>query len=73
MNICLFCWLEPFENWWFGFKDYLFECGWRFLSGIKHWYIWGGFHRLLVFIALVLCMIAVDWLWEKFKKWLGKN
>ncbi len=72
-NFCLFCWLAPIEKAWTTYKNYIFELGWRFFLGIKRWFIYGGLHRLLVFIALVLCMIAIDWLWEKFKKWLDKE
>ena len=69
-NFCLFCWLTPFENWWFALKDNLFEFGWRFFAGCNKWYEYGGWHRVTLIICEVIIMygIGITYLWLRRKK-----
>ncbi len=58
MNICLFCWLEPIENFLFVLKDNLFELGWRFFMGLEKWYYLRGWHRFCVVSGIGLLIYS---------------
>ena len=70
MKMCLFCWLEPIENWYFTFENNLFELGWRFFVGCNKWLDYGGWHRACVIIGwvIVLYAIGITYLWIRRKK-----
>ncbi len=71
-DFCLFCWLEPFENRWFAFRNNLIECAWRFLLGIKHWLNYGGWHTFITVVTILAYIIAFKWCCEQFSKWWDK-
>ena len=54
---------------WFSLTDKLWGWFWRLLLGIAKWIRYGGFHRVLVFVCIVMGFITLAWLWEQFKKW----
>ena len=62
--------LSNYEIWFENTKDYLFECAWQFCSGVIKWTQYGGWHRFIVFVVFIACIIALKWLWERLKAWL---